>query len=116
MKTLLLLLVSCFLIASCEDEKGIIIIQNKVHNTKLDEIRFEDTFIRSSLLSGETTNEVTITDKKESFPKNNQLQFYMENNGKRVYLKTKDSYQLDAGKTLLIIIYDSTKVINPLLE
>ena len=116
MKTFIILIISCFLLVSCDDETGKIKIQNKVHNTKLDNISFGNFSIYYSLLPGETSTEVTITDKKESFPKINQLEFYMESNGNKVYLKTKNKYKLDSGETLLITISDTTEVINPLLE
>jgi hypothetical protein len=97
-------------------DSGEIKVQNKVHNTKLENISFGDFSVYSSLLPGETSTEVKVTDKKESFPKINQLEFYMVSNGNRVYLKTKNSYQLEAGGALLITISDSTEVINPLIN
>jgi len=116
MKTLFVFVISCFLLISCKDETGKIKVQNKVHNSKLDNISFGNVSVYYSLLPGETSAEVTITDKKESFPKINQLEFYMESNGNKVYLKTKNKYKLDSGVTLLITISDTTEVINPLLE
>lgn len=111
----ILLALFCFLLTSCQD-KGKIKVENKLRNTKLENISFGDVSIYYSLLPGETSPEVTVVDDKESFPKVNQLDFYMESNGNKVYLKTKYKYSLDAGETLLIIISDTTKVVNPLLE
>lgn len=115
MKTLTILIVSCFLLTSCMEE-GKIKVQNKVHNTKLENISFGDVSVYYSLLPGETSTEVTVSDYKESFPKINQLEFYMVSNGNKVYLKTKNKYILDYGETLLITISDTTEVINPLIE
>jgi hypothetical protein len=115
MKSIIMLFVSCLFRTSCMDD-GKIKVQNKVHNTKLENISFGKVSIYSSLLPGETSTAVRVTDKKESFPKVNQLEFYMVSNGNRVYLKTKNKYKLDSGETLLITISDSTEVINPLLE
>lgn len=115
MKTLTILIVSCFLLTSCI-EKGRIKIQNKVHNTKLENISFGNVSVYYSLLPGETSSEVKISDYKESFPIINQLEFYMVSNGNRVYLKTKNKYKLDYNETLLIIISDTTEVINPLIN
>jgi hypothetical protein len=115
MKSIIILIVSSLWITSCMDS-GEIKVQNKVHNTKLENISFGDVSVYSTLLPGETSSEVKVTDKKESFPKINQLEFYMVSNGNRVYLKTKKNYQLDAGGTLLITISDSTEVINPLIN
>ena len=106
---------SCLLIMSCQEE-GKIKVLNKLPNTKLENISFGDISVYYSLLPGETSTEVTVSDFKESFPKINQLEFYMESNGNKVYLKTKRKYKLDYGETLLITISDSTEVINPLLK
>lgn len=108
-------MVLSFWITSCMDS-GEIKVQNKVHNTKLENISFGDVSVYSSLLPGETSTGVKVTDKKDSFPQIHQLEFYMVSNGNRVYLKTKKNYQLEAGRTLLITISDSTEVINPLIE
>jgi len=115
MKAILVLLVSSFFITSCMDS-GEIKIQNKVHNSKLENISFGEVSVYSSLLPGETSTGVKVADEKELFPKINQLEFYMVSNGNRVYLKTKGSYQLNSGETLLITISDSTEVINPLMQ
>lgn len=106
---------SYFLIISCQEE-GKIKVLNKLPNTRLENISFGDVSIYSSLLPGETSTEVTVTDKKGSFPKINQLEFYMVSSGNKVYLKTKAKYSLDYGETLLITISDTTEVINPLLQ
>jgi hypothetical protein len=101
--------------ASCQ-ESSKIIVRNNVHNVKLESISWGDVSIYYSLLPGESSGEVTITDKRNKFPKHNQLEFYMVSKGRRVYLKTKEIYQLDADQTLTIEINDETEVINPLLE
>ncbi len=91
-------------------------VQNKVHNAKLENITFANYHIASDLLPGETSETFTITEvDKDKFPKVSQVEFYMTSNGKRVYLKTKASYKLNEDETLLIVIADSTEVINPLL-
>lgn len=111
---LLLLIAVIGLLCSCEDH-GKIRVQNKVHNVRLDRISWGDFSIAYSLLTGEESDEVTITDKKGSFPKIYNVSFYMENNGKTVYLKTKSKFQLDADQNLLIVISDTTQVVNPAL-
>jgi hypothetical protein len=100
---------------SCQ-EVGRIKVQNKLPNTKLDNISFGDISIYYSLLPGETSSEVTVSDSKRSFPKINQLEFYMESNGNKVYLKTKKKYRLDSDETLTITVSDTTQVINPLIK
>jgi len=115
MKTIILFSITCLLLTSCM-EKGKIKVENRVHNTKLESISFGDVSVYSSLLPGETSNEVAVIDKKNAFPIKNQLEFYMVSNGNKVYLKTKYSYSLDYDETLLITISDTTEVINPLIQ
>jgi len=115
MKTFLILIASCILITSCMEE-GKIKVQNKVHNSKIENISFGNLSIYSSLLPGQTSEEVSVSDYRSKFPFVKQLEFYMESNGNKVYLKTKKAYELDYGETLLITITDTTEVINPLLQ
>jgi hypothetical protein len=115
MKTLFALAALCLFLISCTETAGIKVL-NKVHNSRLENISFGNVSIYSSLLPGETSAEVTVRDLKKSFPAIKQLEFYMENNGNKVYLKTKKYYKLDYGVTLLITVSDTTEVINPLLK
>ncbi len=108
---LLLLLAAIY---SCND-KGYIKVQNKIHNVKLESVSWGDYSIAYSLLTGETSDEIKIADKKKSFPQINEVSFYMVNSGKRVYLKTKNKFLIDADQNLLIVITDTTSVINPSL-
>lgn len=109
---LLLLLVAIY---SCENDTGKIKVQNNVHNVKLESVSWGDYSIAYSLLTGEKSDEITIEDKKGTFPKINDVSFYMVNSGKRVYLKTKSKFQLDADQNLTIVITDTTAVFNPSL-
>ena len=103
------------LVTSCY-KQGKIKVENRVHNSKLDNISFGNVSVYSSLLPGQTSDEVMVKDKKESFPLIRQLEFYMEANGNMVYLKTKYSYTLNSDETLLITISDTTELINPLIK
>ncbi|NOU45472.1 MAG: hypothetical protein HOO86_00235 [Bacteroidales bacterium] len=100
------------LLTSCM-EKGYVKVCNKVHNAKLESVSWGDFSLSGSLLPGETSEEETIKDYKESFPFSSQLEFYMVADGNRVYLKTKVSYTLDIDDHLVIEINDTTEVINP---
>lgn len=110
---MILLLLAAF--CSCEYDEGRIKIQNNIHNVKLENINFGDYPIANSLLTGEICEEEKIVDKKGTFPKINEVSFYMVNNGKRVCLKTKSKFKLDADQLLTIVVTDSTVVINPAL-
>ena len=94
-------------------EKASVKVTNKVHNAKLESVSWGDVSIASSLMPGETSEETTIKDYKESFPFSNQLEFYMVADGNSVYLKTKVYYNLDIDDNLVIEINDTTEVINP---
>ena len=102
-------------ICSCKDDKGKIKIQNNIHNVKLEKVNWGNYSIAYSLLTGEVSEDNIIRDKKGTFPKINEVSFYMVNNGKRVYLKTKNKFQLDADQNLTIVITDSTAVISQAL-
>lgn len=116
MKARIIILGLITLVFSSCMEKGKVQVQNKVHNVTLESISYGDVSIYYSLLPGEKSEKVTIWDLRESFPMTHQLDFYMVGDGNRVYLKTKESYELNYDETLLIVITDSTEVINPLLD
>jgi len=115
MKTILASIALAFLLSSCWDE-GKLQVYNKIHNVKLENISFGDISVFSSLLPGENTDDVLVSDFRDKFPKVHQLEFYMVSNGNRVYLKTKSKYSLEYGERLTITITDTTEVINPLLQ
>jgi hypothetical protein len=115
MKTIIAIILTGMLLTSCMEE-GKLRVENKIHNVKIENISFGNISVYSSLLPGESSDDVVVSDYREKFPKVNQLEFYMVSNGNRVYLKTKSKYRLDYGETLKIIISDTTEVINPLLE
>jgi len=100
----------------CENDKGKIKVQNKVHNVRLESVNWGEYPVTYSLITGEESNELTIEDKQGTFPKISDLSFYMVSSGKRVYLKTKNKYQLDANQNLTIVITDTTEVLNPSLK
>ena len=121
MKTRIIILLSLIAacIFSCDDEemvKGVVTVQNKVHNARLESINFGDNGVSYSLLPGQSSGKVTIEDYKEFFPKVSQLEFKMVRNGNTVYLKTNEICQLNYGDTLSIVIDDSTEVFNPITE
>jgi hypothetical protein len=113
----ILLLVLIVLVWSCQEyDKGKIKVQNNVHNVKLESINWGDYSIYSSLITGQTSPEITIEDKKGTFPKIYELSFYMVSGTKKVYLQTKQKFQLDADNTITIVISDTTGVTNPALK
>ncbi|MDR3366091.1 MAG: hypothetical protein LBO71_03890 [Prevotellaceae bacterium] len=107
------LLLPLLLAAACFDEASIR-VTNKVHNVMLDNIQFDQIGIASGLLTGETTSKLTISEHTAgvNFPITAQVQFYMVQGDRRVFLKTEDVYTLDVDDNLTIVIDDSTAVVN----
>jgi hypothetical protein len=114
MKTfsILFLLASAGFFASCHDEAQIE-VTHRVHNVRLDQISFSKVRIGSELLPGESV-ETTLSDRYEdiSFPVTAPLEFYMVKGDKRVYLKTKKLFRVDAGEKLQIVLEDATELVD----
>ena len=113
-KYIILLLLSCVLLASCEKE-SVIRVTNNVHNIKLDKISFADKSIGSNLLPGESIEKTIVEGFAENiFPLSGQVEFYMVSADKRVFLKTKETFTLKEDDKLTIIIDDNTEVVSPM--
>jgi len=112
--TLLLLLFLVMVLSSCmEDAK--ITVQNNVQNAKLERISWDNYSVASSLMTGESRG-ITVSDYKSDFPKTSVVKFLMTRGGNQVYLETKSTFTLDINDNLLIVISDTTEVINPALQ
>ena len=94
-------------------EKAKITIQNNVPNATLQQINWDEYPIARSLLPGEKSRTYTVTDYKSDFPKKSVVKFYMKRGDNQVYLETKYVFTLDVDDNLLIVISDTTQVINP---
>ena len=114
MKKIFLPSLLVILLSSCYDNAKIS-VQNKVHNATLTSISWDKYSLGYSLLPGETSKSATITDENGKFPKRSVVKFYMRRGDNQVYLETKYAFTLDSGDNLLIIISDTTQVINPAL-
>ena len=116
MKTKILIISLLMLgLTSCMEE-GEFEVRNRVHNVQLENISWGDYSVYENLLPGEKSEAVSVRDWKNTFPKKHYLEFYMVGGGNRVYLRTKEKYELDYDNTITIVISDSTEVINPLLD
>jgi hypothetical protein len=111
-KSILLFFTSALILSACHDEARIQ-VTNRVHNVRLDNISYSNVRIGSNLLPGETT-EATVSDRYEevSFPATAPLEFYMVKGDRRIYLKTKEFFRLDADEMLEIVIADDTELVN----
>lgn len=108
---LLLVLVAC-------NKPSSIKVENKLPKVVLKNIQWGSMPITTQLLPGETSNAISVYDNSSyydvSLPAKFPLKFYMELNGDKVYLQTRESYNLGKEEDITITIDDTTKVYNPL--
>ena len=114
-KIILMTILVALIATSCR-EKGTVVVTNKVSNAKLESISFNDYAIYGSPLPGQSSDKLEIKELKNKFPFTGPIEFYMTSGSKRVFLKTKESFYLDYDQNLVIVISDSTEVVNPALE
>lgn len=113
MKNIILYSLSAlFFLVACS-ESAEIKVKNLVHNASLEDISYGDYSIGYNLYPGETSESKVIYDDPGSWPKAEQIEFYMVRDGNMVYLKTAYAFTLNAGDKLQVIISDTTQVISP---
>lgn len=112
MKNILILLAALAIFSSCR-KKSEIKVTNKVSNCLIENISFGDYKVPGAPITNESTSISEITDKKNSFPKKFPLVFYMVAKGNRVYLRTKEEFELKAGGQLDITLENNTPVQAP---
>jgi hypothetical protein len=114
MKSIKFILIICiaFILQSCY-KSAEIQVRNNISKVKITEVKWGDHYIASQLLPGQTSSKITITNREEKFPAIHNISFIMTANDKYVYLETVSKYMLDEDQELLIILDDTTKVINP---
>jgi len=108
MKKIIFCLPILILIA-CKEEKAKLTIHNSVSNAELSSITCDRFSIDGSLIPGEEAND-EVRDKKDKFPISGQVSFYMTAQGNKVYLKTKETFTIQAGDDKTITISDDTPV------
>lgn len=105
---------------ACTEEPGKISVQNEIHGAVLKDIRWGDAFVTSELLPGEMSHDALVHDVENGYgvdlPAGNPIRFYMEVQGDRIYLQTREIYNLDVDTEVEVVLHDSTPVFNPLLE
>lgn len=102
-----------FCLNSCQEtQSGQIQIQNKISKVKIQDVRWDNFNLSYELLPGETSYETTIDETMQELPYSSSITFKMVANGKIVYLETKEKYQLNYNDKLLIVLSDSTEVVN----
>ncbi|MBN2682159.1 MAG: hypothetical protein JXR58_06595 [Bacteroidales bacterium] len=108
-------IISIFGFISCKDYEAQITVENKVHNVQISGIKYGDFYLSGYLIPGESSTTTIRVEDKNDFPMENVIEFYMEANGNKVFLKTKEKFKIDLEGNITITITDSTEVINPML-
>lgn len=111
-----------FLLTSCQEE-ATIKVQNMLPKAVISNVEWGGVPLSSKILPGQSSSKMEFKDGfgsqsyyDISFPASYPLKFYIVFNGDMVYVQTRESYRLDADDDLVIVIDDSTKVFNPLIE
>lgn len=114
MKIKYILIIIALFAVSCQDDEAYVQVQNKVHNSTLTGISFGEYNLYSQIRPGEKTEEYLITDEKQNWPKTSVISFTMEANNSTIFLTTEEEFTLYPSDSLLIVIHDTTVVVNPL--
>lgn len=107
------------ILTSCQD-KSTIQVQNMLPKAIISNVEWGGLPISSKIMPGQTSTKITIYEDESYYdinlPESNPVKFYIDLNGDKVYVQTKTSYRLGTNDDLVIVIEDTTKVFNPLLE
>ena len=114
-----IIFIGCFTaLIGCQDPSSIK-VQNRLPRTIMRNVEWGGVPLSSHLISGEASTKTKIFNDGYydlDLPESHPLKFYMEVNGDKVYLQTKESFELGEEEDLFIEINSATQVINPLLE
>jgi hypothetical protein len=114
----ILFLVFIYTLIGCHGPSSIK-VQNNLSKTIIRNAEWGGVPISSQLMPGETSAKIKIYDDSYydiDLPEKHPLKFYIDVNGDKVYLETKELIELGIEDDLLIEINDSTEVINPILK
>lgn len=92
---------------------GKITIKNNISQVEIQNVKWGDIVVASSLLPGESSYPKIINKYTEKLPSSKTISFKMTANGKTVYLETKEEFLLKEDDDILIILDDNTPVFNP---
>lgn len=118
MKYIVLLIL--FIVAvGCTDDPSKLNIENKLPKAVIRNAQWGEVRLASQLLPGETSRTLEL----ESYnyydvdlPARYPVKFYIDVNGDRIYLQTRDTFRLGIEDNLTITIDESTPVLNLILE
>ncbi len=109
MKNLIVVAIIAITTFSCKNP-GKIKVQNQVSNTEISNISWGDILITNALLPGQTSIEVSVTNRDLKLPAEHPISFVIQKNGRIVYLVTEEVFRLDTKDNVLIVIEDETKI------
>ena len=119
MRKVIFLIISVFVLVSCEQESTIQ-VKNMLSKAVIKNVEWGGLPISSQILPGQSSGKITVFEDESYYdinlPESNPIKFYIDLNGDLIYVQTKASYRLDVDNDLIIVIEDSTAVFNPLLE
>lgn len=112
-KAILAISFSLFLFSCQPIEEANVRVKNNISNVKIGDIMYGDEYISGSIITGNNTGYVTISDERDHWPKTMFLTFSMTANNRVVFLQTISPYTIDAGDDLTITLDDNTPVFSP---
>lgn len=108
------------ILMSCNNKPSSIKVQNNLSGATMQNVEWGGVPLATSLMPGEVSSKIKIRDDYSYYdidlPEKHQLKFYIDVKGDKVYLETKESFNLGVEDDIIIVISDSTEVYNPLLE
>ncbi|MEA4839444.1 MAG: hypothetical protein VB110_00385 [Bacteroidales bacterium] len=119
MRKVIFLIISVFVLVSCEQESTIQ-VKNMLSKAVIKNVEWGGLPISSQILPGQSSDKITVFEDESYYdinlPESNPIKFYIDLNGDLIYVQTKASYRLNLDDDLILVIEDSTAVFNPLLE
>ncbi|MFB6342096.1 membrane lipoprotein lipid attachment site-containing protein [Saccharicrinis sp. FJH62] len=120
MKKFIFIVFAVLLVSSCQDEPSSIKIQNSLSDAVIRNAQWGTVRVASELLPGQRSEALHLDNYYNYYdirlPNKFPVKFYVDVDGDRVYLQTRDSFRLGIEEDIVIIIDDDTEVFNQLLE
>lgn len=109
---LVIFIATVFVLQSCY-KSGEIQVQNNISNVVIEDVYWGDNYLSSELMPGEKSSVNIINKYEEELPSSNTITFKMTANNSSIYLQTVEKFTLNQDEKILIVLEDSTKVVNP---
>ena len=114
MKRILLVfvLLAALVSAACDRDRGEIRVTSEVTSVVLRNIRWGERHVATRLLPGEWSSWLVISENDETFEEEHHVTFYMEKDGAKVFLRTKEKFFVGKDSETEVIIGPDTEVEN----